>query len=133
MNTRIPANTVPAALRQLLVMILLVLRAWVPLFRGPFACLVLASTWGALLVLTGLADALGRVAPWYVLFVLFLALVTITLIGSLVPRPDTFPHATAWKRAKVVFFAVCAVVLPTVYLAALFAFSSAASTPPPAA
>ena len=133
MNARIPANTVPAALRELFTLILLNLREVVHLLRGPFLYLVLVGAWGAFLVLTGIADALGRMLPWFVWLALFMALLVITISGGLVRRPDTFPHEIAWERARVVFFAVSTVVLTTVYLASLFAFLNALQTPSSAA
>lgn len=64
MNTRIPANTVPAALRELLTLILLDLRKDVPWLVASFVWFVIAGAWAAFLIFTGLADALGRMAPW---------------------------------------------------------------------
>ncbi|MYD98561.1 MAG: hypothetical protein F4X98_14425 [Gammaproteobacteria bacterium] len=58
-------------------------------------------------------------------FVLFFALLGIMLIGSLVRRPDTFPHEDAWVWAKIVFLVVSIVALSTVYVAALFAYLTA--------
>ena len=119
-NTPTPGNTVPTALRQLLAGTLLALRDTMSSLRGPLACLVLAGAWGAFLVLTGSAEALGRMVPWPVSLVLLTTLFVILFVGGSVRRPDSFPHEVAWKRARAVFLTAGTIAVATCYLTFLF-------------
>ena len=121
MNIRASGDTVPAALRQLLAQILLALRSSAPMLLGPLACRILGGAWAVFLFGTGAADVLGRMVPWPVSSALFMALLIVTIVGGFIRHPDSFPHETAWKKARAVFVAAGTVASITCYLALPFA------------
>ena len=121
LTTRIPGETVAAALRHLLAQIPLLLQNAVPVLRVPFACVALWGAWGALLYLMQAADALGRTVPSPVSAAPVIALFVITFAGGYARRPYALPHERAWRRAKAAFVVVAVIAVATCHMAFLLA------------